>query len=511
MPEMAVAEALHRAGRHIEAAAAWREITAAEPFSFEAWSGLGHAASSLQEYGAAIPALERALALRPGEAWLRLTLAQALFAIGHVSLAVVQNERAGREGDAQTAAMARHNLAIIAPGDPALDQAAIMAIRQRWAAAEATGITPIRATPARGAKLRLGYYGAFFGQANWMKMYMGVLNAHDRTRFEINLIVDGDLPSAQAGWHDHDEDRIWEVTGLPNTELAGHVAAAGIDVLIDLNGYSHASRLPLLLHRAAPVQIAWNGMYGTTGLPHLDALIGDPWVIAPGEETFCTEPVRRVANTYLPFKFFYPTPEVAPPPSLQAGHVTFGSLTSAYKLTDMTLEVWSAVLRAVPGARMLLRNRALDQASNREALLARMAGLGVDAGRLDLEGSGTHDEFLRSYGRIDIALDSFPYNGGTTTAEALWQGVPVLTMLGDRWAGRTSRSILMAARLGCDVAENPAGLVETACRMAAAPQALASRRAAQRAVLAASPACDPAALCRELEEIYLAAAGRAPG
>ncbi len=506
MTPAGLAEALHREGRLAEAAATWGEVTAADPAGFEGWSGLGHAWASLKEYGLAIPALRRALALRPGEAWLRLALAQALFAIGHVSRAVAENQRALAEGDAPTGAMARRNLAIIAPGDPALDNAAILAIRQRWAAAEAAGVTPIHARPAPGEKLRLAYTGAFFGQPNWMKMYMGVINAHDRSRFEINLIVDGEMPNAGAGWQDHDNDRVWDVTGVPNAELAGHVAAAGIDVLVDLNGYSHAARLPLLLARAAPVQMAWNGMYGTTGLPGLDVLVGDPWVISPEEEAFCTEKVRRVTHTYLPFQVFYPTPEVAPPPCLARGHVTFGSLISAYKLTDMTLEVWAAVLRAVPGSRMLLRNRALDQVSNQQALVARLAALGVEAARLDLEGSGTHDEFLASYDRIDIALDGFPYNGGTTTAEALWQGVPVLTTIGDRWAGRTSRSILMAAGLSQDVAESPAALVAIARRMAASPEALAERRAAQRALLAASPACDPAALCRELEAIYLAAA-----
>jgi protein O-GlcNAc transferase len=130
----------------------------------------------------------------------------------------------------------------------------------------------------------------------------------------------------------------------------------------------------------------------------------------------------------------------------------------------------------------------------------------VAAGRIDLEGSGTHEEFLRSYGRIDLALDSFPYNGGTTTAEALWQGVPVLTTIGDRWAGRTSRSILMAAGLGEYVAPDIAGFVDLAARLARDPRDLAARRVGQRAALAASPVCDPAALCRELEAIYLGAA-----
>lgn len=505
---LAEADQHHLAGRIDEAIAGYEAVLASDSESFDAWNGLSHAAASRLEYGQAIPAMCRALRLRPAEARLRVNLAQALFAIGHVTEAVREYARAWREGDEATRAAALRNLAVIAPGDPELGNAAILEIRRYWAEAEAAGVTPIAPSHRPGAKLRLAYYGAFFHERNWMKMYMGVINAHDRERFELHLIADGPPPSAEAGYRDHPQDRIWQVEGLPNAELARHIADAGIDVLVDLNGYSHQARLPLLLHRAAPVQIAWNGMYGTTGLPHLDALVGDAWSIPPGEEKFCSEPIRRVAQTYLPFQFFYPTPPVAPPPCLAAGHITFGSLNSAYKLTDPTIAAWSAVMRAAPEARLLLRNRALDQSSNRADLLARFAAEGLPADRIDLEGSGTHEEFLATYARIDLALDSFPYNGGTTTAEALWQGVAVLTTNGDRWAGRTSRSILMAAGLGEYVADDVAGMVELAARLARDPQGLAERRAGQRAVLAASAACDPAALCRELEAIYLDAALR---
>ena len=167
------ADVLHREGRFAPAVAAYRTAIARQPGAFAAWSGLGHALAALREYGAAIPALRHALALRPAEAWLRLTLAQALLSLGHVSEAVAENTRVIAEGDATTRAMAARNLATIAPGDPALDDAAILAIRSRWAAAELATVTPIHAAPARAEKLRIAYTGAFFSQPNWMKMYMG--------------------------------------------------------------------------------------------------------------------------------------------------------------------------------------------------------------------------------------------------------------------------------------------------------------------------------------------------
>ena len=368
--------------------------------------------------------------------------------------------------------MALRDIACIAPGDPALDNQAVMRARQRWAATEAASIHPAQPDWRPGAKLKIGYLSSFFGARNWMKMFIGVINAHDRDRFEVHLIATGDLPSAEAGYRDHADDRIWQIGDISNAELAGHIAGARLDVLIDLNGYSDLARMPVLLHRAAPVQLAWANMYATTGFATVDCVVGDPWTCPPDEDRFCVERVRRVPLTYLAFDVFYGVPDVAPPPWTRTGHVSFGSLMSAYKITDPVIAAWSRILLGVPGSRLLLRNRALDQASNRAGVLARFAAEGIDPARLTLEGGGEHLDFLRTYDRIDIALDAFPYNGGTSTAEAIWQGVPLLTFNGDRWASRTSRSILMAAGLGEWVAPNQPAFEAMAIRMGLAPEAV---------------------------------------
>ena len=363
---------------------------------------------------------------------MHLNLGSALCALGYITDAVRNYRIAAAASEPEVRAMSLRNLACIAPGDPALDDAAILEIRRAWAAQEAVKISsPGTRQAAPGERLRIAYFGTFFADRNWMKMYMGVLNAHDRDRFEVNLIVDGALPSAASGYRDHENDRIWQVAGISNAELASHIAVAKIDVLIDLNGYSHTARLPLLLHRPAPLQIAWQGMYGTTGFPGVDFLISDEAALPSGEERHYTERIHRVRHTYLPFHVFYETPAVVPPPCLQNGHITFGSLASAYKLTPYTLAAWSQILHAVPTARLLVRNAALDHESNRADLLARFAERQIPAQRLTLLGPAEHLEFLRTYDQIDIALDAFPYNGGTTTAEALWQAT-LFTINGDR-------------------------------------------------------------------------------
>ena len=207
---------------------------------------------------------------------------------------------------------------------------------------------------------------------------------------------------------------------------------------------------------------------------------------------------------------FYPVPDVAPPPCLRAGHLTFGCFASAYKLTEPTIAAYAAILRDAPASRLLLRNRTLDEASNRAALLGRFARHGIAAERLTLEGGAEHFDFLRGYDRVDVALDTFPYNGGTTTAEALWQGVPMLTCNGDRWAG--AHQPLAAAGGGLDewVAADLAGFQDAAVALAQAadtPARLAALRAGMRARLRASAACDVAGLCRSLEALYTSPAG----
>jgi len=510
--ELRRADALHGERKYQEATDAYRLALNGNASLFEAWYGLGCAHLSLQAYGAAAEALRRAIALRGDADAARCNLAEALFQLGDADGAVAAYQRAADIGGAEVRAAALAGIACIAAGAPSQNNFHVMAARRRWMDTQARGAQRLAAAPAAGGrKLRVGYLSAFFGDQNWMKGYMGVINAHDRERFEIHLLADGATPCADAGYADHADDRIWELGGISNAELARHIAEAKLDVLVDLNGYSCQRRLPLFRYRPAPLQMCWFGMFGTTGMTEIDLLVGDAAVIPPEEERFYTERVVRVPGAYLAFWPFYAVPDVVPPPCLATRQITFGCLSSAYKLTDPTIAAYADILRDAPSSRLLLRNRTLDDASNRAVLLARFAGHGIAADRLMLEGGGAHIDFLRSYDRIDIALDTFPYNGATTTFEALWQGVPMLTCNGDRWAARTSRSLLLAAGLGEWVADDMAGFQKAAVLLAHAPETpnrLAELRGAMRDRLRASAACDVMRLCRSLEELMTKAAGK---
>lgn len=509
--ELRRADALHRDHRYASAVESYWTALGGDPLLLEAWYGLGCAHRSLQAYGAAAEALRRAVELRPDARGARCSLAEVLFQLGEVDAAIGEFRNLSEIDDPEIRPLALANIACIAPGSMDWDNADILAARQCWADSIRDIPRVGRPVTARN-KLRIGYLSGFFSARNWMKFVWGVINGHDRREFEVHLLSDGDDPSAESGYVDHDEDRIWQIRGVTNAALAKYIAKAELDVLVDLNGYSLLGRFPLFRSRPAPLQVCWMNMYGTTGFPEIDCVVGDDAVIPLEEERFYCERVVRVPGSYLAFTILYPVPEVAPPPCLETGQLTFGCLASPYKLNDASLAAFARILHGAAGSRLLVRNKLLGEASNRASLLGRFGRYGITGERLLLEDGAEHFEFLRTYDRVDVALDTFPYSGGTTTAEALWQGVPTLTFNGDRWASRTSRSLLLAAELGEFVADHQADFESAAIALATGtdtPARLTALRAGMRNRLRKSAACDVETLRLSLEALYRSGNGDA--
>jgi len=501
--------ALHLEGELPAAIAAYRRATSLDAERFDTWYALGCAELDSGRHAESIQCFQRSLALKPEQALTHFDLGRALFYSGEVD-AGLDNLRLAAELDPDLRRQAFAAIARYIPGSPRADNAAVLEARRAWAALEfvAEGRPfepPHRRARPSGDPIRVGYVSAFFNDANWMKPVFGVINHHDRAQFAVHLFCDDRPPAKDGGYRQHAQDRIIDASGLSNQELAARITALGIDVLVDLNGHSFQSRLGLFMRRPAPLIIGWFNMYATTGIDAFDYIVGDDAVIPPEEECFYSERVVRVRGSYLAFSVLYPVPEIVPPPCLATGHLTFGSFASQYKLTDEVIAAWAAILNRALSARLFLKNRALGQASNREAVLERFHHHGVAAERLLLEGPEEHFEFLAAYARVDIALDTFPYNGGTTTTEALWAGVPVLTFNGDRWASRTSRSLLLAAGLESWCAPDLESYIDGAVALAGSAATfvdLAALRGTMRARLGGTAVCDSAGLCRALENLY---------
>lgn len=477
------------------------------------WCAAGGALAKVGEYAQAVRAYEACLDRDGGHAEAKHGLAGALFKLGDVDSAEAHFAPAAGSSGGMACWL---NLATIIPGCPGADHARIRAVRTRFAQelAAHTECANAPAQPVRraapGERLRIGYLSSFFDRPNYMKPVWGLLEHHDRARFEVHLFADTPQPPPWEGHRAHGEDQVHHIAALENTRLESLLRACAIDILVDLNGYSAPDRLALFLHRVAPVTVAWFNMYATSGLPGIDYLVGDEEVVQPEEEQFYTERVWRLGCSYLAFDVRHAAPPVAPPPCTMRGHITFGSLVSQYKVTPAVLDAWAEILKSAPGTRLLLANAALGSEENRRYVVQQFAARDVEESRIDLRPPAEHSSFLKYYDEMDVALDAFPYNGGTTTMEAIWQGVPVLTVAGDRWAARTSQTILRSTHLAEFVAPSVAGMIDFAAalgREAVTPARLAALRESMRVRLRTSPACDTAALARAMEQFYTDVAG----
>lgn len=287
---------------------------------------------------------------------------------------------------------------------------------------------------------------------------------HDGLTEQFRLLVDV--------WHD--------VAHLDDAALAAQIRADEVDILLDIQGFMTANRLPVYALRPAPLQLSWMGFQGTTGAPGLDYVLVDPFCVPPGAEEEFEEQVWRLPENTLCFtepEFDVP---LVPPPALSNGFVTFGSLNNPDKYNDRVLQLWARVLRAVPGSRLLLRGSKFNSREYRRRFLQRLQAAGMDLLQITIEGPVKREEFLRTYNRIDISLDPFPYSGATTTAEALWAGTPVLCLRGDRMVWRMAHSMLRACGMQDWLAADEDDFVALAVRKAADLQGLAALRAAQR-------------------------------
>ena len=477
------------------------------------WCAAGEALTELGEFAQAVGAYEQSLRRQPDNAEAQHELGRVLYRLGDPDRAAEHLEQSARLCDLVHPWL---SLATIIPGCPSANPERILDVRRTFASrlADQAPTQELDRRPAAAAgRLRVGYLSAHFALPHYMRPVWGLINQHDRAAFEVHLLADSPAGAGLPGYIPHPADRIRGTADLSNDELAELIREAGIQILVDLSGYSAPERLPLFTRHVAPVTIAWFNAYATMGLPGFDYLVGDERVVADGEERYFSERILRLPISYLSFAAPSSAPPLVPPPCLDNHELTFGSLVAQYKITPPVLDAWAEILRRTAGTRLLLANAALRSPHNRQYVRERFAERGVGAERLVLEGPAEHFAYVEKYNRIDLALDAFPYNGGTTTMEAIWQGVPVLTFPGDRWASRTSHSLLRGTALESFVAADLRGYVDLAvglARDAATPARLADLRQHLRGSLQRSPVCDVRTLARSMERLYQAVGSRTP-
>jgi protein O-GlcNAc transferase len=294
------------------------------------------------------------------------------------------------------------------------------------------------------------------------------------------------------------------VLGWTDDAVAKQIVEDRIDVLIDLSGFTTGQRLAVFARRPAPVQISWLGYFGTTGMPFFDAVLADPHSVPAPEAAWFVEPVVHLPDTRFCFTPPPDAPAVAPLPALNNGFVTFGCFQDIAKINDAVLSLWGHIAQAAPSARFRMQRKRLEPGSVEQiALLARMQAAGINGDQVSFHGEVPRVEYLAAHAEVDVVLDTFPYPGGTTTTEALWMGVPTLTLATPGMLGRQGEQLMTAAGLPAWIVHDEAAYVAKAVALASPAQwpALAEQRAAFRECLAVSPLFDNERFARDWSRV----------
>jgi protein O-GlcNAc transferase len=494
--------ALITLGRLDEAADAVRRALDLAPQDAGAHCNLGCILVRQGDAASAIPHLERAVAIDPGLAMAHQNLGSAQFRQGRISDACGSFRHAIASDP--TLAPAYAGFLMCLHFLPDVGYALIADMARRWSRLlPRPGQHPAATNAAKPDRcLRIGYVSADFRLHAVAHFLENVFAAHDRAAIELicySNTRDEDattlrFKSLADGWR--------SIVDLDDAAAAALIRADGIDILIDLSGHTEGERLGVFAGKPAPIQCTWLGYYATTGLPEIDYIIADRFVVPAEHETLYCEKPYRLPDSYLCFT----PPDVAVAvnelPALRNGYITLGSCNNVLKLNTRVVALWSRLLLAIPRARLVLRHGFLSAAAVREEIARQFAAAGIGADRLDLRPGIDRAGLLATYNDIDIALDPFPYGGGTTTAEALWMGVPVISLRGDRFCGRVSESMLTTVGLPGLVAPDAAAYIATASGLAADLSSLAALRGRLRAMVVGSPLCDADRFTRNLESAY---------
>jgi predicted O-linked N-acetylglucosamine transferase (SPINDLY family) len=497
-----LANADARTGRIESARRRYEGALSADPRNASAAANLGGLLISRREYSAALRHLEDAARLDPANADVQVNIGRVFSECGHAGRARAAFERALRLRPDDRAASSNLLLALhycddISPEDLA------RAHREFGAGLESAGVASRPAvTAGRSWPLRVGLLSGDFNDHAVMRFLVPLLEACDPATIAWHCYYTAyreDDYTKLARSHAHSFEKV---AAMSDAELATRVRTDDLDVLIDLAGHSAGGRPGVLAMRPAPLQISWIGYLDTLGLKAIDYRITDAQADPPGlTDSLHVERLWRL-DTLWCYGPPVDAPDPGPLPLAGRGAVTFGSTNNPAKLSDSLLSLWSELLGALPGSRLLLH--AHGDSLCRDRISKAFAAHGIGAERVTFRDRAPPREYLRAYQEIDIVLDTWPYSGGTTSCDALWMGVPVVALAGNRPLSRTSASVLAAAGFPEWISGDRADYHRIARTLASDPTALASIRAQMRARVARSKLCDARKMASDLTGALLA-------
>lgn len=363
---------------------------------------------------------------------------------------------------------------------------------------------PFANDPDPERPLRVGYVSQDFRNRSAAHFIEPIFANHDREKFIIHAYSntsssDGMTAKLKA------YTKVWaEVGGVADHPMADMIRRDQVDILVDLTGWTGGNRVTVMSRHPAPVRVTYLGYANTTGIPSVQYRMVDSLTDPPGAERLATEKLVRLDPCFLCYAPPEHAPDVAPPPAETTGRpLTFGSFNTQSKLSPQTFDAWARVLKEVPGSRLLLKNMALSDAGVRAWTVQQIASRGVDAARIECRGeTKSPDEHLGMYREVDVALDTFPYNGTTTTAEANWMGVPVVTVEGRSHVSRVGVSLLHATGMSDLIGKDVDEYVAIAAALAGNAARRRELRERLRERVRTSALCDARAFVTRLEAAY---------
>jgi predicted O-linked N-acetylglucosamine transferase (SPINDLY family) len=527
---------LFRQGRLGEAVACYQCAIQLKPDFAEAYSSLGNSLSELGRFEQAAVSLRQAVAICPHLAGVQSNLGNVLCRLGKLDEAAACHHRAielqpdfadahSNLGDVRKEqgrldeAMACYRRALtLTPHAASIHSNLVYTLEfcpdlpRQTLAEELRGWRRVHAEPLAGQiaphtndrsperRLRIGYVSPDFRAHAVGQFLLPLLESHDHRQFEVCCYSSVVAPDAVTARCRAAADVWREAAGLSDEQLAAMIRRDQVDLLVDLTMHMAGSRLLVFARKPAPLQITYLAYCSTTGLDAIDYRLTDPYLDpADADQSYYAEQSVRLPETYWCYRPLVAAAAVSGPPAARTGRMTFGCLNNFCKVTEPTLVAWSRLLQAIPRSRLLLH---AQEGAHRDALRGRLAAQGIDRERIEFVPRLATDAYFQLYDQIDVALDPFPYGGGTTTLDALWMGVPVVTRVGQTAVGRGGLSILSNLGLAELAAHSTEQYLRIASELAHDQPRLAHLHATLRERMQGSPLMDARRFARNVEAAY---------
>ena len=466
-----MAFAMRNAGRLSEAIKCLSSALRIDPENHQAYNNLGNAYKEIGQIDDAMDCYRRALEIRPD------------YADANSNMLFTMNYASG------------------------IDQQTIFLESQKWWQRNEIPVLKLNYTHACSCTdkpLKIGYVSPDFRQHAVSNFIIPLLEAHDRNKADVYCYADVNCPDTITERIRNLADHWRPITGMSDNAVAEMIRNDGISILVDLAGHTAGNRLQVFARKPAPLQISWLGYPNTTGLVQMDYRLTDEIADPVGTaDALHSEKLLRLPNGFLCYSPSEASPEIRSNNSGNRNEVTFGCFNNLTKLTPQVISVWAKILLAVPQSRLILKNRQLSDKPIRDHFLELFTRQGICADRIQIKGpTPMFYEHLDLYNQVDIGLDPFPYNGTTSTCEALWMGVPVITLGGDRHASRVGTSILTRIGFGELSAADAEEYIANAIALASDRHRLDKLKSDIGTSFRSSPVCDKHSFARDIEKAF---------